>query len=235
MLYNLIKEEYKRIHIKQQIINENKVTDHFEMRLGQRVFCDLKHKCEYTSISKLPEKTKKEIVDNIKFLESIDYIPKKTMSVILYEFPEDHYAKYFDYKETEKDHIRKGDVLWVVMRDGELITIILGDYKIPENTHIKIHINDLKEYMSNKKRKIISKDDIDKIKHPEKYKTEKKEKDENIKLFKIDGIKWVIDKNNEQIYKKNKPQNKYNLFDFIEQINKKDEELSDRILELAIS
>ena len=67
---SIIENEYKKILIENQIIKENDVKSHFTMRLGQRVFCDPKHKCIEATITDLPKETKKEIMDNISFLKN---------------------------------------------------------------------------------------------------------------------------------------------------------------------
>ena len=226
-LRQLLRESLNEIYLFQQssIIIEAYAKQHFIDRVHNRVLSN------YSSISK-DEELEKLIINNLELLKKINFPGQDNIAVEIFSSLKQHYYKKpvgYDYEQS------KGNKIWVIIRGNDLETIIFSNSK-PQNTQIYLSIDRLKNYINNVKNGDfnLTEEDLIKLQSPNLLNPtfKPKKKLENIHIVNINGVKHIIDTEKEMIYQKNKPDQKYNIFDYIE--NLKDKELADKLLALFI-
>jgi hypothetical protein len=226
-----------------KILSEAYAMPHLNLRVNQRVkgeytfSSEIKskelEKKQFTTISDLENK-KNQILFNLNFLEKVEF-PLDGMAIKVFDFEKNKFRTHF-YDESEDEigdlnipaNFKKfkeevGDALWVIMRNNKMMTLhSTKGSKKPGNVDYHLDIDFIKEYLKEKGDYNLDLDDIKKIK-----KLENKSKSSDIKekelnphllFFNLDGTNYVADSDLEQVYKKNKPNEKYDGYDFIEDL-----------------
>lgn len=108
-----------------------------------------------------------------------------------------------------------GDEIWAVVRDNKVTTVMLRkriQTKDVEHNNMRMDVD----------QSIYNLDKFIKSKEDEKEKAKPKERG---LVLNLDGVKWKVNLDNETIFKKNKPDVVYNLFDFIDQLDEPSQEM----------
>lgn len=227
-------------------LNEAYATPHLKTRINQRVKGEYTFSSEekskklgkkqFTTISDLENK-KKQILFNLKFLEKIEF-PLEGMAIKLFDFdgkkfvthfydePEEEIGNLNVYVDEKKFKEEKGTTLWVIIRNNKMMTLhSTKGSKKPGNVDYYLDIDFIKKYIEEKGDYNLNIDDVNKIQKLEaKSKITqpiKVEVDPHLLIINIDGINYVADSNLEQVYKKNKQEERYNIYDFIDDLVEK--------------
>lgn len=217
--FNIYNQRHPKIMNLRKIIRESiesvlemreKIT-HFQDRIDDRLLGD------YTTFTSADPETKKIVFDDIAYLRSIDFDEKNTKTYNIGMFTEvpDVYV-YHNPTQLDKhgkpEH-SEGKFIWYIVRGDELDTVVLGHrgYK-PKDTQYFIEVSELKKYLDSKGRRKITDSDIRFLTSPEVNITPKI-KDLEIN---IDGVKWALDKEKQELYKKNKPNIRYDVWDVLD-------------------
>jgi hypothetical protein len=219
-------------------LNEAYATPHLNLRTNQRVkgeytfSSEIKSKelgkKQFTTISDLENK-KNQILFNLNFLEKVEF-PLDGMAIKVFDFEKNKFRTHF-YDESEEEvgnlkisaNSKKfkeevGDALWILIRNNKMMTLhsTKGSSK-PGNVDYYLDIDFIKEHIKEKGDYNLDLDDIKKIKKLEnKSKISEPEKEEinpHLLIFNLDGTNYIADSNLEQVYKKNKPNEKYDGYD----------------------
>lgn len=184
---------------------------HFKERIYDRLLGD------YTTFKNADDKTKKIVFNDIEYLRKVDFDPKNKKTYNLGFFTEVPNVYVYDNptqltKDGEIEH-SEGKYIWYIVRGDMLDTLVFGHrgYK-PRETEYYINVGELRDYLDSKGRMTITDSDIRNLTSPE-VDTTPKEKDFEVN---IDGVKWALDKNTEELYKKNKPGIRYNVWDLLD-------------------
>lgn len=185
----------------ESVLEMREKKDHFKERIYDRLLGD------YTTFKNADDKTKKTVFDDIEYLRKVDFDKnnKKTYNLGFFtEVPNVyvyHNPTQFT-KDGDPEH-SEGKYIWYIVRGDMLDTLVLGHrgYK-PRETEYFINVGELRNYLSSKGRMTITDSDIRNLTSPE-VDTTPKEKDFEVN---IDGVKWALDKNTEELYRKTNPQ-----------------------------
>lgn len=162
------------------------------------------------------KKNIKDIVfDNLKFLKKVNIETQDSIGFLIFKGPN----RYIYHRELPNGKIEhsEGSFIWAVVRGNYLETLVFGDpnYK-PQNTNIILYVDKLIDYIENENNGNfnITEKDIRKLLMPKQaQKTEQKPQDE---IINIKGVKWLLDKKQEVLIKKNNPTVKVNVWDVLE-------------------
>lgn len=220
----------------ESVLEMKEKVGHFKERIYDRLLGD------YTTFKFADDQTKKIVFDDIEYLRNVEFDKnnKKTYDLGLFsEVP-----KVYVYhnptqltKDGDPEH-SEGKYIWYIVRGDMLDTLVFGhsNYK-PRQTEYFISVDKLRKYLDSRGRMTITDSDIRNLTSPEVDNTPK-EKDFEIN---IDGVKWALDKNTEELYKKNKPEIRYNVWDLMDDkiedfqlSNKAKEVLENQILQEGI-
>ena len=205
---------------------------HYLERIQQRL------KSEFSTFVNEKPENKKVVSDAINLLKKINFPLNYDLGISL--FKGSYSYRYFEDETTEGHSI--GSVIWVVIRGNVLRTIFFSQkLQNPNGIDYKIELPRLEKYLeTNKdKLKVNSKGEIDLTEKDIIALTKKQSEigqtiiNKNIRDFKIDGVNWSVDKLNNLMFKKNKSEQKYNAFDFLESIQ--NEKIKDEILEFLLT
>lgn len=207
-----------------KIIKEAFQKEHFKDRVYDRLLGN------FTNFTNEKEEIKKRFFDDIQFVTDINFLDQTNIGINLGKG-----SIYYKYDKTsiDKSEFSEGGFVWLILRANELETIVFGNHSYkPKNTQFIININTLKEYIQNNKKgkKEISEKDL-KIMSDSKIKKVDSETVETMPVLNVKGVKYVYDKDKEIVYQKNKPENKENIFDFIEKLDKEEQKKLYSILE----
>jgi hypothetical protein len=162
---------------------------------------------EYSTFEKEPDSTKETVYRNLDYLQDV-------------EFPEDIDVAVLAFRGKNSYSYRKpgaesfGKNIWVVIR-GNLMTTLMfsnadasvgSDSQHKTRTDYQINLVKLKDYIDKEKGgdKNLTPEDIKKIFEPEVVAPEEKGESNIINLG---GVKYIVDKDNSVIFKKNNPSN----------------------------
>lgn len=195
----------------ESVLEMKEKAGHFKERIYDRLLGD------YTTFKNADDKTKKIVFDDIEYLRKVEFDPKnkkihylglftEVPNVYVYHNPTQH------TKDGDPEH-SEGKYIWYIVRGDMLDTLVFGHrgYK-PKETEYFISVDDLRKYLDSKGRMTITDSDIRNLASPETDNTPK-EKDFEVN---IDGVKWALDKNTEELYKKNKSAIRYNVWDLLD-------------------
>jgi hypothetical protein len=104
-------------------------------------------------------------------------------------------------------------------------TSISSDSQHKTRTDYQINLNQLKNYIDKEKGgdKNLTLEDIDNIFKP-KVVTKSNSEEKEANVVNIKGVKYVVDADNEKIFKKNNPSQSFELLDFVTELNPIDQE-----------
>lgn len=217
---NLILELRNNIR---KIIKEAIQKQHFQDRVYDRLLGNFTN---FNTQEK--EEIKKRVFDDIEYLTSINFSGQSNIGVNLGKGTINY--KYQNDIRTPKE-LSQGAYVWVVIRGNDLETIVFGDANYrPANTQMHLKIENIKEYIEKQKnnQKNLNEKDLNKINAKKIEKIEFK-KSPDLPTLNVNGVKYVFDKNKEIVYKKNDPEKKQNIWDFIQNL---DAENQDKIYDI---
>ncbi len=193
-----------------KVIFEAMATSHFKERVFDRL------KSEYTNFIEEKQEIKDLIYKNISLLEDVTFPGQDNIGVLIWKG-----SKLYRYNTVKdgKQENTEGNFIWVVIRGNDMETIIFGDnnYK-PKNTQIWLTIEKLENYIKIEKGgdSVLTEKDLRKIQNwkPNAEKIEVKKDN----VLNINGVKYGIDKDNNVIFKKNKPSDRLNIDDIFDSL-----------------
>jgi hypothetical protein len=157
----------------------------------------------------LPKEVKERILMVFDKIEAVDFPKKKTYVIQLGQFPVNPNSKYYKEFRGSKYYEIEGSIgnqFWVIVRNNVISTFMLAtdvQTRNPEKNASRLNVDH-------------SIGNIDKfIANQNKSKVQK----EKIPMVSINGVKWVVDADNEVIYKKNKPAVKHKIIDMIDSVD----------------
>lgn len=157
----------------------------------------------------LPKEIKEKILTTFDKIESVDFPKKRTYVVQLGQFPINPNSQYYKEFRGSKYYEIEGSIgnqFWVIIRNNVISTFMLAtDHQTrnPEKNADRLNVD-------------FSIGNIDKfIENLNKSRQQK----ERVPMVSINGVKWVVDVNNETIYKKNKPAVKHRIIDMIDSVD----------------
>jgi hypothetical protein len=201
------------------IIVEALAKSHFKERIFDRL------ESEFTTFSKEKQQIKDIVYNDIEFLKKVNFPGQDNIGILLFKSPNNYlYQKEIDNKVERS----AGNFVWVVIRANDLETIVFGDHQyIPRNTQIHLNINKLKAYIEQRKGMDFNLTDAD-LKYIQKWnpdiKNEPKDKPSNEVVLNINGIKYIFDKENRVLFKKNSPAEKSKIDDVFDSLPEKNQE-----------
>jgi uncharacterized protein YlzI (FlbEa/FlbD family) len=214
-----------------QIIREelNKVfeafpTAHFNERVIDRL------KGDYTNFTNESPHLQKIVFDSIEFLKKVNFPGQDNIGILLLKGPNKYIYHHVDNRGNVEHS--EGRFIWAIIRANDIETLMLRNINdVPKNTQIRLTIDKLKNYVVNDKHLDynLTEKDLRKLQLNLKIEPISNKPKENIVV--INGVKWVVDDVEEEIYKKNNQNIKYNIYDFVETA---DEKLQDEILSFLI-
>ena len=207
---------------------------HFQDRIEDRL------DSEYTTFSQEKQVIRDIVFDNIKFLKKVNIDTQDNIGILVFKGPN----KYISKKTTPEGKIEysEGNFVWVIVRGGVLETVILSDFSYrPKNTQIHLTVDRIRDYIENENNGNfnLTKKDLNKlISKDVNKKPVEKEKNEDEFALNIGGVNYIVDSKSETIFKKNKPQQKFDIYnaleDKVEDIKLSDEE-KDKVMSFLIS
>jgi len=213
--------------ILREIFTEVIKTNHYRQRaeVGGRL-TDSKH----SSFVKEPESIQNVVYRNLDYLQDIEFPKDISVGVLVFRG-----KNSYSYRNPGSESFGKN--IWVVVRGNEMTTLMFSnadtsigsDKKHKTRTNYQINLAKLKDYIDKEKGgdKNLTSEDIKIIFGPEVV--EPTEKDGNIVV--LGGVKYVIDRDSEKIFKKNNPSQSFELLDFVSELNPNDQEKIYSLLE----
>jgi hypothetical protein len=184
---------------------------HFQDRIDDRLLGD------YTTFTSADPETKKIVFDDIAYLRSVEFDEKNTRTYNLGFFTEapNVYVYHNPTQLTKDGEIEhsEGKFIWYIVRGNMLDTVVFGHrgYQ-PRETDYRIEVSELRKYLDSKGRKTITDSDIRVLTTP---RAEVKQRVKDLEVN-IDGVKWSLDKDKQELYKKNKPNIRYDVWDVLD-------------------
>lgn len=185
---------------------------------------------EYSTFVKEPKSIQDVVYRNLDYLQDIEFPKDVSVGVLSYR------SKHpYSYRKPGDESFGKN--IWVVIRQNKMTTLMFSnadtsigsDKKHKTRTDYQINLTKLKDYIDKEKDgdKNLTPEDIKAIFGPEVV--EPKEKADNIVV--LGGVKYVIDRDNEKIFKKNNPTQSFELLDFVSELDPTDQEKIYNLLE----
>ena len=201
-------------------------TEHFKERIIDRL------DSEYSTFSKEKDIIRKRVFDNIEYLSEVTFPGQENIGIMLFNKGNNYiYHKVLSNGKIEHS---EGRYIWIIIKGNDLETVVFGDmnYK-PSTSKIYLDMDILKYYIEEKKKgdKNLNEKDISDLYNKKVNKIiDKKEipkKEENV--INIGGVNWIIDKENDVMFKKNNPIQKFKIDDVF---NSFDEKTQEKLLNL---
>jgi hypothetical protein len=187
---------------------------------------------EYSTFEKEPDSIKEIVYGNLEYLKDVEFPKEISVGVLVFRSKK-------EYMYTKPGEKSTGRNIWVVIRENTMTTLMFSnadtltgtDSQHKTRTDYQINITKLKEYIDKEKEgdKNLTVGDVNKIVKPEVVVTKEKEVDSNIVNF--GGVKYVVDKDNGIIFKKNSPTQTFDLLSFAAELPTADQEKIYNLLE----
>jgi hypothetical protein len=187
---------------------------------------------EYSTFEKEPEHTKELVYKNLDYLQDVEFPEDIDVAVLVFRGKKD-----YAYKKPGETSFGKN--IWVVIRGNMMTTMMFSNADVASGsdsqhktrTDYQINLMKLKDYIDKEKEgdKNLTVDDVNKIVKPEVVVTKEKEVDSNV--INLGGVKYVVDKDNSVIFKKNNPTQTFDLLDFAAELEPTDQERIYNLLE----
>ena len=190
---------------------------HFRDRVHDRL------ESEHTTFKGEKEDVKKKIMNDIAFLKKVNFPGQDNIGILLFKG-----ANNYVYQQEVGGKLERsaGNFVWVVIRANDLETIVFGDYQyVPRNTQIQLNIDKLKKYIEQRKNMDfnLTEKDLRVIQtwNPD-FKPQQKVNDDVI--LNIGGVKYAVDKERKELYKKNNPKERVDIASVFESLPEADQE-----------
>lgn len=187
---------------------------------------------EYSTFEKEPDSIKEIVYGNLEYLKDIEFPKEISVGVLVFRSKK-------EYMYTKPGEKSTGRNIWVVIRENTMTTLMFSnadtltgtDSQHKTRTDYQINITKLKEYIDKEKEgdRNLTIGDVNKIVKPEVVVTKEKEVDSNVVNF--GGVKYVVDKDNGIIFKKNSPTQTFDLLSFAAELPTADQEKIYNLLE----
>jgi hypothetical protein len=203
-----------------------------EAEIDRHTLDRIKGRIKVMSDDDLPAQYRERIMYNFNRLEKLDFPLDKSYAVLLGNFTPNPASEhsYKDPKNGEmyyriiSDPVLKdstGNQFWVIIRNNTVKTFMLRkDWQTKPNT---LNAEKLRVDFS------IENLDVIKQNNDPNVNTSKQSSSKSKSIVVINGIKWVVNSNDETIFKKNKPTEKHKIEDMLKQVDKPTQ---DKILSL---
>jgi hypothetical protein len=214
--------------ILREIFTEVVATDHYAERaeVGGRL-----SDSKYSTFEKESKSIKDVVYRNLDYLQDIEFPEDISVGVLVYRS-----KTSYSYRKPGAESFGKN--IWVVIRGNKMTTLMFSnadtsvgsDTQHKTRTDYQINLSKLKDYIDKEKGgdKNLTPEDIKTIFEPEVVAPTEKE-DSNI--INLGGVKYIVDKDSEKIFKKNNPSQSFELLDFVSELNPTDQEKIYNLLE----
>lgn len=219
---NLIRKILREIFT--EVIKSNHYADRAEV--GGRL-----SDSEYSTFEKEPDSIKDVVYRNLDYLQGIEFPEDISVGVLVYRS-----KTPYSYRKPGAESFGKN--IWVVVRGNNMTTLMFSnadtstgsDSQHKTRTDYQINLAKLKDYIDKEKNgdKNLTPEDIKKIFEPEVVAPTEKV-DSNVVNF--GGVKYVVDKDNGIIFKKNSPTQTFDLLSFAAELPTADQEKIYNLLE----
>lgn len=219
---NLIRKILREIFT--EVIKSNHYADRAEV--GGRL-----SDSEYSTFEKEPDSIKDVVYRNLDYLQGIEFPEDISVGVLVYRS-----KTPYSYRKPGAESFGKN--IWVVVRGNNMTTLMFSnadtstgsDSQHKTRTDYQINLAKLKDYIDKEKNgdKNLTPEDIKKIFEPEVVAPTEKV-DSNVVNF--GGVKYVVDKDNGIIFKKNSPTQTFDLLSFAAELPPIDQEKIYNLLE----
>lgn len=186
---------------------------------------------EYSTFEKEPDSIKDVVYRNLDYLQGIEFPEDISVGVLVYRS-----KTPYSYRKPGAESFGKN--IWVVVRGNNMTTLMFSnadtstgsDSQHKTRTDYQINLAKLKDYIDKEKNgdKNLTPEDIKKIFEPEVVAPTEKV-DSNVVNF--GGVKYVVDKDNGIIFKKNSPTQTFDLLSFAAELPTADQEKIYNLLE----
>ena len=192
--------------LRERFIPEAEVDPHTTERIRDRIL--------KMSDEDLPKEIKEQILVTFDKIEAFDFPNKKNYVIFLGHFPINPNSRY--YKEFQGGQYYEiegsiGNQFWVIVRNNTISTFMLATShqtrnpeKNAERLNVDYSISNIDNFISNQNKSKIKK--------------------ERVPTVLINGVKWVVDVDNEVVYKKNKQTVKHKIIDVLDTVDDKTQE-----------
>jgi hypothetical protein len=218
---NIIRKILREIFI--EVVKTNHYSERAEV--GGRL-----SDAEYSTFVKEPDSVKSTVYRNLDYLEDVEFPENISVGVLAFR------GKH-PYAYIKPDARSFGKNIWVVIRNNVMTTLMFSnadtstgfDSQHKTRTDYQINLTKLKNYIDKEKGgdKNLTPEDIKAIFAPEITTKDKEESN----VINLGGVKYVIDKENEKIFKKNNPSQTFELLDFVSELEPTDQEKIYNLLE----
>jgi hypothetical protein len=219
---NLIRKILREIFT--EVIKSNHYADRAEV--GGRL-----SDSEYSTFEKEPDSIKDVVYRNLDYLQDIEFPEDISVGVLVYRS-----KTPYSYRKPGAESFGKN--IWVVVRGNNMTTLMFSnadtstgsDSQHKTRTDYQINLAKLKDYIDKEKNgdKNLTPEDIKTIFEPEVVAPTEKV-DSNVVNF--GGVKYVVDKDNGIIFKKNSPTQTFDLLSFAAELPTADQEKIYNLLE----
>jgi hypothetical protein len=188
---------------------------------------------KYSTFEKETDNVKKIVYKNLDYLENVEFPEENSVGVLIFRS-----KKPFYYTKPGEESF--GQNIWVIIRNNTITTLMFSnadtsvgiDSQHKTRTDYQINITKLKDYIDKEKEgdTNLTPEDIDNIFKPKVVKqSDSEEKESNV--VKVKGVNYVVDRDNEKIFKKNNPSQTFELLDFVSELDPTDQEKIYNLLE----
>lgn len=187
--------------LRETFIPEAEVEEHATDRIKGRMLS--------MSNDDLPKDIKEQILTNFSKVEGIDFPKKKSYVIFLGQIPINKNSEYYvEFRGKDYYQIGKsiGNQFWVIIRNNTIGTFMLAtdqQTRNPERNADRLNVD-------------MSIKNLDRFIHQLNQSRREREKQP---IVSINGVKWIVDTNNEIIFKKNKPSIKHKVIDMIDSVD----------------
>lgn len=188
---------------------------------------------EYSTFTKESQSVKNVVNKNLDYLQDVEFPEGITVGVLVYRGNN-------AYRYDKPGELSTGRNIWVVIRNNKMTTLMFSNADVlsgaesdsnhKTRTDYQINLMKLKDYIDKEKEgdKNLTLEDIENIFNPKIVMNEPKDKSNIINLG---GVKYIVDKDNSVIFKKNSPETKFDLLDFAAELEPTDQEKIYNLLE----
>jgi hypothetical protein len=187
---------------------------------------------KYSTFTEEPQEVKDIVNRNLDYLQDIEFPEDIEVGILAFRG-----GKTYKYRKPGEESVGKN--IWVIIRGNKMTTLMFSnadtsfgsDSQHKTRTDYQINLAKLKDYIDKEKGgdKNLTSEDIKNIFSPKIVSNEPREKDNNIII--LGGVKYVVDKEGEKIFKKNNPTQTFDLLDFVAELQPTDQEKIYNLLE----
>lgn len=197
------------------VLSELELTQHFKDRAFERL------QSSFTTFSAESQDVKKTVMDAIKFLEGVDFSDMRRVGIRIYRS-----NKMYVLTDAVSGKKYSGNNIWLVKTNvNDALTILFKKDKeaIPDIDYY-VDLENIKKYLENWGKNSINKNDLENIlkgKLERQVSNEKREEP----IFILNGTKYLVDKDNGQLYQKNNPNKRIDIESIFDDLTEPQQEM----------